>query len=268
MTEETNPDLDGDYPGNEHDDGPVIDSKQNRKILWQPKDYSIGELQAMKTRQDLDLQPDYQRNFVFDDWKASRLIESILLDVPIPAIYLAEEEDGRYSVIDGQQRLTSCMSFIEGKFPDGHAFKLLGLGILSEYKNLYFTDLERSVQRKILNTALHTNIIKHDSETDVKFDIFERLNTGSMRLNEDEIRNTVFRGKYIDLLRELAEKEPEFHQMVRKDNFRKRMIYRGMILRFFALSEKTYLNYKPSYKQFCNKELRDNRNMADGLQAV
>jgi hypothetical protein len=99
----------------------------------------------MKMRQDLDLRPDYQRNFVFDDWKASRLIESILLEVPIPALYLAEEGDYQYSVIDGQQRLTSCMSFIEGKFPDGHEFRLKGLGILREYNRLLYKDLDRDV---------------------------------------------------------------------------------------------------------------------------
>ena len=91
----------------------------------------------------------------------------------------------------------------------------------------------------------HTIIIKKESNDDVKFEIFERLNTGSIKLNEDEIRNTVYRGKYINLLAELENNET-FHKLIKKDNFKKRMIYRGMILRFFALSEKSYLNYKPS----------------------
>jgi hypothetical protein len=231
-----------------------------RKIIWQAKDFSIREFLTMKIEGDLTLQPQYQRNFVATDLIASRLIESILLDVPIPVVYFAEEQDGKYSVIDGQQRLTSFLSYLEGHFPDNRPFKLSGLKVLPELNRKLFTDLNDELQKKIKNTTIHSIIIKKESNPDIKFEIFERLNTGSTKLNEDEIRNTVYRGSYIDLLAELSENSI-FHSLVKKDNFKKRMIYRGMILRFFALSEKSYLNYKASMKQFSNKELRDNRNI-------
>jgi len=93
-----------------------------RKIIWQAKDFSIREFLTMKNDGELLLQPNYQRNYVATDLIASKLIESILLDVPIPVVYLAEEQDGSYSVIDGQQRLTSFLSFLEGKFPDNRPF--------------------------------------------------------------------------------------------------------------------------------------------------
>ncbi|KUO63252.1 MAG: hypothetical protein APF84_01800 [Gracilibacter sp. BRH_c7a] len=247
---------------NENEEDLEIESnlKDDRKIIWQAKDFSIREFQAMEQDGDLILQPDYQRKYVMDIKLASRLIESILMDVPIPVIYLAEESDGRYSVIDGQQRLTSFISFLNGKFPDGKEFALSALKVLKEFNRLKFSELNKEFQMKIKKTTIHTIIIKRESHEDIKFEIFERLNTGSIKLNEDEIRNTMYRGNYIKLLSEL-ENNNIFHQLVRKDNFKKRMIYRGMILRFFAFSEKTYLNYKPSMKQFCNKELRDNRNM-------
>jgi hypothetical protein len=232
-----------------------------RKIIWQAKDFSIREFLTMKIEGDLTLQPQYQRNFVATDLIASRLIESILLDVPIPVVYFAEEQDGKYSVIDGQQRLTSFLSYLEGQFPDNRAFKLSGLKVLPELNRKLFVDLDGELQKKIKNTTIHSIIIKKESNPDIKFEIFERLNTGSTKLNEDEIRNTVYRGSYIDLLTDLSE-NPVFHSLVKKDNFKKRMIYRGMILRFFALSEKSYLNYKASMKQFSNKELRDNRNIS------
>lgn len=231
-----------------------------RKIIWQAKDFSIREFLTMKNDGELDLQPNYQRNYVATDLIASKLIESILLDVPIPVVYLAEEQDGSYSVIDGQQRLTSFLSFLEGKFPDNRPFKISGLKVLPELNRKLFIDLDPELQKKIRSTTIHSIIIKKESNSDIKFEIFERLNTGSTKLNEDEIRNTVYRGKYIDLLAELSENQG-FHVLVRKDNFKKRMIYRGMILRFFALSEKSYLNYKSSMKQFSNKELRDNRDL-------
>ena len=100
-----------------------------RKIIWQAKDFSIREFTSMLQDGDLVLQPEYQRKYVATVNIASRLIESVLMDVPIPVIYLAEEKDGSYSVIDGQQRLTSFISFINGKFPNGETFKLSGLKV-------------------------------------------------------------------------------------------------------------------------------------------
>ena len=235
-----------------------LNEDDSRKIVWQAKDFSIREFASMLQDGDLDLQPEYQRKYVATPKIASKLIESVIMDVPIPVIYLAEEQDGTYSVIDGQQRLTSFLSFINGKYPSGDTFKLTGLKVYKELNRKTFADLEKEHQNKIRKTTLHTIVIKKESNEDVKFEIFERLNTGSIKLNEDEIRNTVYRGEYIKLLAELEESET-FHNVVQKDNYKKRMIYRGMILRFFAISEKSYLNYQPSMKQFCNKELRDNR---------
>jgi hypothetical protein len=117
------------------------------------------------------------------------------------------------------------------------------------------------MQLKINDTPIHVIIIQKDSNEDVKFDIFERLNTGAMKLNEDEIRNSVYRGSYIELLDELAE-DKTFDSLVNKPNFKNRMLYRGIILRFFALSEKDIHHYKPSMKQYCNKELWDKRNIS------
>ncbi|RYU83822.1 GmrSD restriction endonuclease domain-containing protein [Hymenobacter persicinus] len=240
----------------------VLDVKADeRKIIWQAKDFSIREFASMTADGELVLQPEYQRNFVASAAISSRLIESVLMDVPIPVIYLAQERDGTYSVIDGQQRLTSFLSFVDGKYPNGDEFKLTGLTVLTELNRLTFSQLSRELQTKIRTTTIHSIIIKKESNEDIKFEIFERLNTGSTKLNEDEIRNTVYRGAYIKLLAELAD-EPVFHELVRKENFRNRMVYRGMILRFLAVSEKSYLNYKSSMMQFCNKELRDNQNLS------
>lgn len=249
----------------EDDVNEVVEDGRDSKIVWQAKDFSIREFQSMKEDGDLELQPFYQRKYVMDEKLASRLIESILMDVPIPVIYLAEEKDGTYSVIDGQQRLTSFISFLEGSFPNNEEFRLKGLKVLSEQNKKKFSELNKIHQTKVKTTTIHTIIIKKESAEDIKFEIFERLNTGSIKLNEDEIRNTIYRGNYINLLARLEENST-FHSVVKKDNFKKRMIYRGMILRFFALSEKTYINYKPSVKQFCNRELRDNQFLNDDKQ--
>ena len=257
-------DFDGLGDDAEDSDEIIIDKSNKKKIYWQSQGFSIRELNIMKADDELDLRPEYQRNFVFDKRKASRLIESILLEVPIPALYFAEEANGKFSVIDGQQRLTSFLSFVDGKFPVGKGytdFALTGLEILTELNKKTFADLEQSLQAKIKSTALHTVIIKNESDEEAKFEIFERLNTGSVKLNEDEIRNSVYRGPYIDLLDELSNYD-KFENLVRKPNYKNRMFYRGMILRFLAISGQNVSLYRPSMKKYCNKELREWRNLS------
>ena len=121
-----------------------------KKIIWQAKDFSLREFQSMKQDGDLVLQPEYQRKYVMNIKMASRLIESILIDVPIPVVYLAEEMDGTFSVIDGQQRLTSFISFIEGVLTNNQAFKLKSLTVLKELNNKSFADLSKEEQTKKL----------------------------------------------------------------------------------------------------------------------
>lgn len=243
------------------DESELLIDSDKRNLVIDKIDPSVDSLLGKYHRNKLKLQPEYQRKYVMKPPVASRLIESMLLNIPLPTVYFAEDEDGSWSVIDGQQRLTSIISFILGKFLyDDKPFKLSGLNVMTELKGKTFHDLDENLQEKILNTPIRANVIKKESNDDIKFEIFERLNTGSTPLNEDEIRNTVYRGPYMDLLREL-ENDAKFDMIVNKQNFKNRMLYRGMILRFFALYERSYLNYKPSMKQFCNKHLKEYRYM-------
>ena len=105
--EEVELEVDGINDDDENFEDYPVENKSGKKIYSEQKDFSIRELNMMRTDKQLDLRPKYQRNYVFDKQKASRLIESILLDVPMPVMYFAEEPNGKYSVIDGQQRLTS-----------------------------------------------------------------------------------------------------------------------------------------------------------------
>jgi hypothetical protein len=244
----------------------------NERISWLPMDFSVEGLYFKRKHGELDPSPVWQRNYVYDKVKASRLIESVLLDVPLPAVYLAEEKDGALSVIDGQQRLTSFFLFMDDQFPDKSKdagnqktftdFKLSGLKMLKNLNGSKFSGLEKAMQLKIKNTPIHVIIIKNKSDEDIKFDIFERLNTGAMKLNEDEIRNSVYRGPYIEFLDELSN-DAHFNQMVDKPTLKNRMFYRGMILRFFALSEKDVKLYKPSMTKYCNAELREHRYLSE-----
>jgi hypothetical protein len=105
-------------------DNPNDNFYLNGEVLTEKKDFTIEGLYSLHKRKRLILQPDFQREFVWDKKKSSRLIESLILGFPIPLIYLAEEIDGTFTVIDGQQRLQSVFSYINEMFPDGTSFKL------------------------------------------------------------------------------------------------------------------------------------------------
>lgn len=256
----------------EDEDEEIIIDKDKRNLVTEKADPDVDSLFGRWKKGSLILRPKFQRNYVMKNSIANKLIESLLLGVPLPIFYFAEEPDGKKSVIDGQQRLTAIFSFIDGEIAkeitkDGGKiksvvpFKLSGLKVLKEYNNKTFNDLPEEMQGKILDTTLRVITIKKESDPDLKFEIFERLNTGSTPLNEDEIRNNIYRGEFIDLLAELEENK-DFNNLINKPNFKNRMLYRGMILRFLAFYERTYLNYKPSMKQFCNNFLEENRHLS------
>ena len=137
--------FDGEQENGDELDLPIT----QREILTQPSDPQVSALHKKKQKGKLILQPDFQRQFVWDRKKASRLIESVLLRVPLPIIYLSEQPDGKEYVIDGQQRLTSLFSFIEGKFPDGEPFKLTGLTAYGELNKKSFPDIPEEFQDRI-----------------------------------------------------------------------------------------------------------------------
>ncbi len=222
----------------------------------------VETLYGRVNRGKLNLQPDFQRYFVWNKSKASRLIESLLLDIPIPVIYVAEEQDNSLSVVDGQQRLTSICAFINGKFPNAQDFKLSSLQVMTELNRNFFKDLSSDLQEKILSYVIRVIVIKKDSDTDVKFEMFERLNLGAEKLNDQELRNCIYRGNYNDLLRELSKN----HYLLKVMNStvpHPRMTDRQLILRFFAMWRNTHLKYKSPMKRFLNNEMEQHRNMND-----
>lgn len=235
---------------------PVEIPPERRRVYADKSDRSIYELFRKFQRGDLILDPEFQRRYVWDNKKASLLIESVLLEVPIPVIYLAEEDNGKFTVIDGQQRLRSFFRFLNNEF------KLRGLSVLSELNGKYFKDLDKEKQRKIEDTTLRVIEIRKESHSDVKFEIFERLNVGAVKLNDQELRNCIYRGRYNDLIKELAE-DKDFLFLLGLKEPHKRMYDRELVLHFLAFYNQTYLKYKPPMKQFLNREMENNRNISE-----
>lgn len=243
------------FEGLDDDDHPIELTQDKRRVYSDKSDKSIYELFRQYSEGDLILDPDFQRGYVWDDKKASLLIESVLLEIPIPTIYLAEEEDGKFVVIDGQQRLRSFFMFLDNKF------KLKGLSVLSELNGKSFKILSKNIQRKLQNATLRIIEIRKESNPDVKFEIFERLNVGSVKLNDQELRNCIYRGEYNDLIKELAETK-DFLFLLGLKEPHKRMYDKELVLHFLAFHNQTYIKYKPPMKQFLNKEMESKRNIS------
>jgi len=248
--------------GEEEEDVQLQLTDDERRILTQSSDPEIKSLYDKWKRGKLILQPDFQRKYVWDNKKASKLIESALMFIPLPIFYFAEESNGQQSVIDGQQRLTAFFSYLDGAFPDGKTFKLTGLTAFPEFNRKKFSDLDEEIQDKIQDFTVRTITILKGSDPDLKFEIFERLNTGSVPLNDMEIRNCVYRGSYLAVLKELAS-DTEFLKLMGLDGPEKRMKDVEFVLRFAAFYHETYLKYKPSMKQFFNRDMEKYQSISE-----
>lgn len=236
-----------------------IEPVAQRRIFSDKGDPEIDSLYKKFKKGKLDIQPNFQRQYVWDNVKASRLIESILLEIPLPIIYLSEEEDGKTYVIDGQQRLTSLFGFIDGEHPDGKAFKLVKTNLFPALNGKTFRELPDEFQEKIQCYKIRTVTFLKDSARDLKYTIFERLNSGSVSLNDQELRNCIYRGTYNDFLKELSY-DSDFRFLVGIQRPDKRMKDVELVLRFAAFHHATYLKYKSPMKNFLNIDAEKFRN--------
>lgn len=234
--------------------------KEVRKITTQAYDKSVADIVRMIDEKDIKLDPEYQRNYVWDNKKASMLIESIILNVPIPVIYVSQEEDDSWSVIDGLQRLHSLKRFFDGKF------RLSGLEILSELNKQDINTLNQKALRMLKNGLLRVIMITHDSNEEIKYDVFMRLNTGSVHLTEQELRNCLYRGTLNVLLRDMSYNK-EWQVLLGLKEPHKRMADRELALRFLAICQgwdverKQIKGYKGRMKVFLNDFMSQHQNI-------
>ena len=180
-----------------------------KEVITQPIDYNLKSLVDLIKNETINLNPFYQRRYRWNVERQSKLIESFLMNVPIPPIFLNEDEYGKYSVIDGKQRLNAIHSFLAGKLC------LTGLKVFQNLNGKYFNALDLRLQ-SILHTRANIRIIiiLRQSDPTIKFEVFKRLNTGGVQLNDQEIRNCTLNGSFNDLIIRLSENKI-FSKMVR-----------------------------------------------------
>lgn len=174
-------------------------------IFVENKPFSLRQIVELINNGDIELTPDFQRNFIWDKTRQSKLIESILLGLPLPSIYLSQYKDGRLTVVDGLQRLHTIKYFLEDKLV------LSNLEYLKDCNDKTYSQLEGVLSplryRKFGQTQIMCFVIDYRSPTQLKFDLFRRLNTGGKPLNNQEIRNCLSRPNVQQLLKNMVELE-------------------------------------------------------------
>lgn len=252
------------------DEDQVIDETENDDTV-EPISYNVTsygsdlevEVLVSRMRRKEIFIPPFQREFVWKIKESSRFIESLLLGLPVPSVFLAQEQEGkRFMVIDGQQRLKSLLFFYDGKFNPSaekkrqQTFRLTG--IIKKYEGLAYTDLQEDKQ-DLDHAIIHATIVKQedpkDDDTSI-YHIYERLNSGGQILEPQEIRCAVYHGKLIESIGKLND-YLNWREIFGKKN--SRLKDQELILRFFAMywwGE----NYQPPMKGFITKFTKKYRN--------
>lgn len=227
----------------------MIEEEKMKRVFTDKKDFPLSLIKEMFDDGDIIPQPDYQRDYVMEVKLASRLIESVLLNIPIPTVYLCEELDGRFSIIDGQQRMTSFVKYLKNEFA------LKGLEELSELNGKKFSELEKTLQRTLKSCTLNSIILTKESQ-ELKYEIFARLNQGSIRLKPQELRNCIYRGTLNNMIEEIAKNNRYLNDLFLENNKRKN--YQEYILRFFAL--RNFNDYSSSMTKTMNNFMIKHQN--------
>ncbi|MEM0577802.1 DUF262 domain-containing protein [Flavobacterium polysaccharolyticum] len=197
--------------------------------------FSIFEYLRQLEKGKITIQPDFQRNQVWNNTQKSKFIESIILNFPLPPIYLNETKDSTYIVIDGLQRSTALREFYQGKYA------LSGIEALPKYNSYRFKDLPEVLQSKFEDKKLTVFVLKPSTPMVVIYDLFNRINTGGTQLNRQEVRNCIFIGKSTQLLKELSE-QYFFKEAISWGVSDKRMKDREVILRYLSFRWFDYQN--------------------------
>lgn len=234
-------------------DQDVVDETRSSLYPYEPtyndldmkvEQFSVFEYLRQKEKGKIITQPDFQRNLVWPDKSKSKFIESILLNFPIPFIYLNEvlEKVGntavsKYMIIDGLQRTSALEYFYKD------IFALNGLDAIPQYNEFKFSDLPDGLKAKFEDKKLNIFILKPSTPMEVVYDLFNRINTGGTQLNRQEVRNCIYIGKSTKLLKDLSEKE-YFRKSISNGVSPVRMKDRELILRYVAFR---YFDFENTY---------------------
>jgi hypothetical protein len=236
--------------------------KAQDRLVYQTADLSLGSLSGMSEKGDrksaaIDLEPDFQRRKRWPAKKQSALIESFLLNIPVPPIYLAEDELGKYSIVDGKQRLTAIHAFMLSNL------KLTGLESFTELEGMTFAQLPEALRNSLeIRPYVRVVTLLKQSDPLLKFEVFTRLNTGGAPMLPQELRKVAYRGELSDLIFSLSE-TPFLKKQLKITSVESsgylHMEDAEFVLRFFAL-KKSWQTFSGSLRVELDKYMAENRN--------
>ncbi|MCY9669053.1 DUF262 domain-containing protein [Paenibacillus alginolyticus] len=232
---------------------------------------TVSVLNMQMNEKEIDLSPEFQRQFVWDMKRASLFIDSLLIGLPVPSIILGKSKESEYFVvIDGQQRLKTIYYYLKGFFFQNNnesVFRLKNLEGRS-WNNLTFEELEDVHKRRLRNAVISTTIIEDiDTRPDVVHDLFHRLNTGGMPLTDQEVRNCFYAGEFVHLLNDLNNDNQKWKILIGKPNGDKRLRDVEMLLRYFALLFNSE-NYTSPMRNFLSDFLGNHQNDKEFLRKI
>jgi hypothetical protein len=258
--------LEEDILEREENDYEEDEQYEKDKLIYDPekinivtREPTIEQLLRRINKEELDLAPDFQRHAnVWKDDAKSRLIESIIIRIPLPAFYVDATNEDKWLVVDGIQRLFTLKQFVNDK-----KLKLSGLEYLTNLEGKNYDQLERRYQRRIEETQVTVYLIEKGTPPEVKYNIFKRINTGGEPLSPQELRHALNPGKAIKLLSKLAA-SPEFKQVVNLSEKKKmRMDDQEFILGFFAFKLTSYKEYQDGRDLFLTQALSKANNLSE-----
>jgi hypothetical protein len=228
-------------------------------------DISYGELANLYENNELIIRPEYQRLFRWTPTQKTRFIESVLLGFPTPAIFVAEDESGIWELVDGLQRVSTILEYMGVlKDADGNQVspsRLIKVGHkphLPSLEGLFFKDLSLKARLSIKRAGCRVEVIKTGSKPKMKYEVFERLNTGGSELTDQEVRNCIFRAMspyFVDWIDRLADFSP-FNDNLGLSEFQENTMFdRGLILRYFTMKN-VYEEFEHDVEPFITEYIR------------
>lgn len=242
---------------------------QRQEIKSDRMDMSFGEIINMYKDGEIEISPEYQRAFRWDRQRQTDFIESILLGIPFPSIFVATNDDGKWELIDGLQRISTVLSFFgELKDESKNNLVLSSGNIIEELENVNIKELPLELKLLIKRTPCRIEIIQRESNFQMRYELFKRLNTGGEGLTRQEIRNCIYRGfpeyEYFSSKLSDAANNKGFRELVIiSDTQIEEKLYEELALRFFAL-----YNYRGDYTEktiqdFFDKVMKNQSEMPD-----
>lgn len=245
---------------------PILDDTEGEVLSFRYEitsygaDYPVDSL-VKRLKKGSIFVPPFQRRFVWNKEEASKFIESLLLGLPVPGIFMSQEkEEKKLLIVDGQQRLLTLKYFYDKLFKDGTVFKLVN--VQKDLEGKTYDDLDVPDQNRLDDSIIHSTVIKQDEPDDGDssiYQIFERINSGGRPLSPQEIRACIYYGRYNELLSNLAVANKDWRNVI-GGNHNDRLKEEELILRYFSLLlEMT--NYKKPMKGFLNNCMANNRDL-------